>query len=46
LGKECSATGEKTKAYNLLMVKPEGNGPVGRPRLRWVNIMLDLGEIE
>jgi hypothetical protein len=27
--------------------KPEGKGPLGRPRRRWVdNIKMDLGEIE
>jgi hypothetical protein len=25
--------------------KPEGKRPLGRPRLRWVNIRMDLGEV-
>jgi hypothetical protein len=38
--------GEKGKAYRLLVGKPEGKRPLGRPRLRWVyNIRMDLGEV-
>jgi hypothetical protein len=38
--------GEKRKAYRLLMGKPEGRRPLGRPRCRWVdNIRKDLGEV-
>jgi hypothetical protein len=38
---------EKRNAYRLLVVKPEGKRPLGRPRRRWVdNIRLDLGEVE
>jgi hypothetical protein len=38
--------GEKRNAYRLLMGKPEGKGPLGRPRCRWVdNIRMDLGEV-
>jgi hypothetical protein len=33
-------------AYRLLVGKPEGKGPLERPRRRWVdNIKMDLGEI-
>jgi hypothetical protein len=36
---------EKRNAYKLLMGKPEGRRPLGRPRCRWVdNIRMDLGE--
>jgi hypothetical protein len=28
--------GEKRKAYRLLVGKPEGKRPLGRPRRRWV----------
>jgi hypothetical protein len=39
--------GEKRNAYRLLVGKPEGKRPLGRPRRRWVdNIMMDLGEVE
>jgi hypothetical protein len=27
--------GEKKSAYRLLLGKPEGNRPLGRPRRRW-----------
>jgi hypothetical protein len=37
---------EKRNAYRILVGKPEGNRPLGRPRRRWVgNITIDLGEI-
>jgi hypothetical protein len=37
--------GEKRNAYRLLVGKPEGKRPLGRPRRRWVdNIRLNLGE--
>jgi hypothetical protein len=29
-------TGEKRNAYRLLVGKPEGKRPLGRPRRRWV----------
>jgi hypothetical protein len=33
-------------AYRILVGKPEGKRPLGRPRRRWVdNIEMDLGEI-
>jgi hypothetical protein len=38
--------GEKRNAYRLLVGKPEGNRPLGRPKRRWVdNIMMHLGEL-
>jgi hypothetical protein len=38
--------GEKRNVYRLLMGKPEGKRPLGRPRCRWVeNIRMDLGEV-
>jgi hypothetical protein len=37
---------EKRNAYRLLVGKPEGKRPVGRPRRRWLdNIRMDLGEV-
>jgi hypothetical protein len=37
---------EKRNAYRLLVGKPEGERPLGRPRRRWVdNIRMDLGEV-
>jgi hypothetical protein len=38
--------GEKRNAYGILVGKPEGKRPLGRPRCRWMNnIRMDLGEI-
>jgi hypothetical protein len=38
--------GEKTNVYRLLVRKPEGKRPLGRPRHRWIdNIKTDLLEI-
>jgi hypothetical protein len=38
--------GEKRNAYRILVGKPEGKRPLGRPRRRWAdNIKLDLREI-
>jgi hypothetical protein len=35
--------GEKKNAYMILVEKPEGKRPLGRPRLKWVdNINMDL----
>jgi hypothetical protein len=36
--------GERRNAYSVLVGKPEGRRPLGRPRHRWeVNIEMDLG---
>jgi hypothetical protein len=38
--------GEKRNVYRLLVRKPEGKTPLGRPRRRWIdNIKMDLLEI-
>jgi hypothetical protein len=38
--------GEKRNVYRLLVGKPEGMRPLGRPRHRWIdNIKMDLLEI-
>jgi hypothetical protein len=38
--------GDKRNAYRLLVGKPEGKGPLGRPIRGWVdNIRMDLGEV-
>ena len=31
--------------YRVLLGKPEGKRPLGRPRLRWVGIRMDLQEV-
>jgi hypothetical protein len=37
---------EKMNAYSILVGKPEGKRPLGRPRRRWVsNIKVNLREI-
>ena len=38
--------GDKTGAYRVLVERPEGKRPLGRPRHRWGNIMkMDLYEV-
>jgi hypothetical protein len=38
--------GLKRNVYRILVGKPEGKKPLGRPRRRWVdNIKMDLREI-
>jgi hypothetical protein len=42
----CSTNGEKSNAYRLLVGKPEGKRPLGRPRRRWLDsIRMDLVEV-
>jgi hypothetical protein len=39
-------TGEKRNSYRLLVEKPEGRGPLGRPKRRRLNnIGMDLVEV-
>jgi len=38
--------GEERRVYRVLVGKPEGRKPLGRPRRRWVdNIRMDLQEV-
>jgi hypothetical protein len=38
--------GEKRNSYRILVGKPEGKRPIGRPRRRWVgNAKMDLRDI-
>jgi hypothetical protein len=36
---------EESNVYRLLVGNPEGKRLLGRPRLRWVDIRMDLGEV-
>jgi hypothetical protein len=46
MGRACSTNGEKRNAFRIMVGKPEGKRPLGRPKCRWVdNIKLDLREI-
>ena len=39
--------GEEMGVYRVLLGRPEGRRPLGRPRRRWVdNIKMDLQEVE
>ena len=41
-----SCMGEERGAYRVLVGKPEGKRPLGRPRRRWLdNIRMDLQEV-
>jgi hypothetical protein len=47
MGRARSINGEKRNAYRIVVGKPEGKTPLGRPRRRWVdNIKIDVREIE
>jgi hypothetical protein len=44
MSRACSMNGGEIKAHMLLVGKPEGKRPLGRPRCRWVdNTKMDLG---
>jgi hypothetical protein len=46
MGRACSTNGDKRNAYRILVGKPEGRRPLGRPRCRWVdNIKMNLRQI-
>jgi hypothetical protein len=46
MGGSCSKNGEKRNAYRLLVGKPVGRRPLGRPRRRWLdNIRMGLIEV-
>jgi hypothetical protein len=47
MGGACSTNGARRNAYRILVGKPEGNRPLGRPRFRWLNnIKMVLRETE
>ena len=46
MGWACGRKGEERGVYRVLVGKPEGRRPLGRPRRRWVdNIRMDLHEV-
>jgi hypothetical protein len=46
MGGACSTNGENRNAYRILVGKPEGKRPLGRPRRTWEdNIRIDLRDI-
>jgi hypothetical protein len=46
MGRACNTNGKKRNACRIVVGKPEGKRPLGRPRHRWVhNIKMDLREI-
>jgi hypothetical protein len=46
MGRAYSTNGEKMNAYGILVVKPEGKRPLGRPRRKCVDsFKIDLREI-
>jgi hypothetical protein len=46
MGGACSTNGEKRNAYRLLVGKPEGRRPLGKPRRRWLdNIRMGLVQV-
>jgi hypothetical protein len=45
MGGAYSTIGEREGVYRVVMVKPKGKRPLGRPRRRWEdNIKMDLKE--
>jgi hypothetical protein len=46
MGRACSTYGEARGVYRVLVGKPEGKGPLGRPKHCWEdNIKMDLQEV-
>jgi len=46
MGGACSTYGERRNVCTVLVGKPEGKKPLGRPRLRWENnIKMPLQEV-
>jgi hypothetical protein len=46
MGGACGAYGKERGVHRVLVGKPEGKGPLGRPRRRWENnIKMDLQEV-
>jgi hypothetical protein len=46
VGGTCGTNGEKSYVYRLLIRKPEGKRPLGRPRHKWIDdVKMDLLEM-
>jgi hypothetical protein len=46
MGRAYNTNGERRNACRILVGKPEGMRPLGRPRGRWVdNVKMDVREI-
>ena len=46
MGRHVASMGERRGVYRVLVGKPEGKRPLGRPRHRWEhNIRMDLQEV-
>ena len=45
MGRTFSKYGTSRNAYRVLVRKPEGRRPLGRPRRRWEVIRMDLREV-
>jgi len=46
MGGECSTYGKRRDVNRVLVEKPDGKRPLGRPRRRWEdNIKMDLQEV-
>jgi hypothetical protein len=46
MGAAYSTYGERRGVYMILVGKPEGKRPLGRPRHRWeINIKMDFQEV-
>jgi hypothetical protein len=47
MGRACSTNVGEENAYRILVAKPEGKSPLGRPRSRWEdNIKMVLRGVE
>jgi len=46
MGGACACMGERRDVYRILVGRPEGKRPLGRPRFRWEdNIKMDLQDV-
>jgi hypothetical protein len=45
MDRACSTHGGKRNVYRILVGKLKGKKPLGRPRRRWEDIMMDFREI-